>query len=76
MNDEQISILNNKIDVIIGLLTLNFTKDKTLKDRVELLDSLGLKEGQIAKCLGKSKGNISKNLDRIRKEKKKNSDED
>ena len=71
MDSQQFQSIEKKLDVIIGLLTLNFTKDKTLQEQVELLDSLGLKQKQIATILGKSERNISVNLLRIRKQKKK-----
>ena len=70
MDIEQFSILDKKMDVLIGLLTLNLTKDKTLQERVELLHSLGLGPTQIAKVLGKTKNNIDQVLHNIRKKMK------
>jgi len=71
MDNEQFTTISKKLDILIGLLTMNLTKDKTLQQQVELLNSLGLKPSQIATSLGKSQGNISKNLDRIKKKNKK-----
>jgi len=68
MDSTQFGILDKKMDVLIGLLTHSITKDQTVQEKVKLLDSLGLK--QIANILGKTEGNISVNLQRIRKEKK------
>ena len=76
MDREQFAILDKKINALIGLLIINFTKEGTLQDRVELLYSFGLPQTDIAKILGKSYGNIAKNLDRIRKKKKKKKDDD
>lgn len=74
MDSNQFSILDRKLNTIIGLLTLNYTKDQTLQDRVQLLDLFGLKQKEIATILGKSERNISVNLLRIRKQKKSNDD--
>lgn len=71
MDSTQFDILNKKMDVLIGLLTHNITKDQTVQEKVKLLDSLGLKQKQIANILGKTERNISVNLQRIRKSKKK-----
>lgn len=67
MDKKQFSVLEKKIDVLIGLLTLNITKNKTLQEKVELLHSLGLGPTQIAKILGKTKNNIDNALHEIRK---------
>jgi transcriptional regulator len=68
MDEKQFQSINKKLDVLIGLLAMNLTKDKTLQERVELLNSLGLGQKEIAKSLGKSERNISTNLLRIRKQ--------
>ena len=70
MNEEQFQSINKKLDVLIGSLATYLTKDQTLQERVELLDSLGLRQKEIAKALGKSERNISVNLLRIRKQKR------
>lgn len=72
MDSAQFAILDKKIDVLIGLLTIQLTKGQTLQDRVELLFSLGLKPAQIAKVLGKSVENIAKAIVRIKKRRIKN----
>ena len=69
MDPNQFSILDKKIDVLIGLLTLDITRGKTLQERVELLHSLGLGPTQIAKILGKTKNNIDQALHQTRKKK-------
>ena len=74
MDSTQFDILNKKMDVLIGLLTHSITKDQTVQEKVKLLDSLGLKQKQIANILGKTERNISVNLLRIRKPKKKERD--
>jgi len=70
MDSKQFSLFEKKIDVLIGLLTLDITKDKTLRDRVELLNSLGLGPVEIAKILGKTRNNIDNALHEIRKKEK------
>ena len=70
MDDTQFTIFDKKIDVLIGLLTLNLTKGKTLQDRVELLHSLGLGPSEMAKILGKTAINIRNALHEIRKKEK------
>ena len=70
MDINQFAILDKKIDVLIGLLTLDITRGKTLQERVELLNSLGLGPTQIAKILGKSKNNIDNALHKVRKKTK------
>ena len=70
MDVNQFKILDKKIDVLIGLLTLDITRGKTLQERVELLHSLGLGPTQIAKILGKSKNNIDVTLHEVRKKTK------
>ena len=67
MDNTQFVILDKKIDVLIGLLTLDITKGKTLQHRVELLHSLGMGPTQIAKILGKTKNNVDQALHQIRK---------
>lgn len=71
MDPTQFGILDKKMDVLIGLLTHSITKDQTVQEKVKLLDSLGLKQKQIANILGKTEGNISVNLQRIRKRRRK-----
>ena len=72
MDENQFSLLEKKLDLIISLLTLSITPDKTVQERVEFLSSLGLKSTQISKILGKSTGNIDKVLTRIRKKENNN----
>ena len=67
MDVNQFAILDKKIDVLIGLLTLDITRGKTLQERVELLHSLGLGPTQIAKILGKTKNNVDNALHEVRK---------
>ena len=70
MDVGQFAILDKKIDVLIGLLTLDITRGKTLQERAELLNSLGLGPTQITKILGKSKNNIDNALHKVRKKRK------
>jgi len=67
MDPEQFSQLDKKLNVLIGLLAINLTQDKTLQERVELLYSLGLEPTTIAKILGKTRNNIDQILHRVRK---------
>ena len=71
MDSTQFNILDKKMDILIGLLTQSITKGQTLQDRVKLLDSLGMRQKDIAKFLDKTEKNISTNLLRIRKQKRK-----
>jgi len=70
MDINQFSILDKKMDVLIGLLTLDLTKGQTLQDRAELLNSLGLTSSQIARALGKTPNNIDQALHKARKKNK------
>ena len=69
MDEKQFQSINKKLDVLIGLLAMSLTKDKTLQEQVELLDSLGLGQKEIAIALGKHEKNIGTSLHRIRKQK-------
>jgi len=71
MDSTQFNILDKKMDILIGLLAQSVTKGQTLQDRVKLLDSLGMRQKDIAKILDKTEKNISTNLLRIRKQKRK-----
>ena len=70
MDAKQFSQLDKKMDILIGLLTLNLTKGETLQERVELLYSLGLGPTEIAKILGKTRNNIDNALHELRKKEK------
>jgi len=70
MDNNQFSSIERKLDLIISLLTLNLTTKKSVQEKVELLASLGIKSTQIAKILGKSKGNVDKVMGRMRKKEK------
>ena len=70
MDNNQFSSIERKLDLIISLLTLNLTAKKSVQEKVELLASLGIKSTQIAKILGKSKGNVDKVMGRMRKKEK------
>lgn len=45
-------------------------KEKTLQEQANLLKSLGLTQGEIAKALGKTRTNIKSTLRDIRRKKK------
>jgi len=70
MENKQFDSISKKLDVLIGLLTMNITEGKTLLERVELLKSLGLTQGEIAGALGKTTVNIKSALRDVRRKKK------
>jgi len=70
MEKNQFNTINKKLDVLIGLFTMNITKGKTLQDQAELLKSLGLTQSEIASSLGKTTNNIKQALHRSRVMKK------
>jgi HSP90 family molecular chaperone len=59
MDDKQFSILNQKIDILIGLLTQIILKDKTKKEVISILDTIGLENREIAKLIGSTAKSVS-----------------
>jgi len=70
MDKKQFELLEEKLDVLIGLLTISITKGKTLQEQAEFLSSLGLTQGQIASAFGKTTTNIKSALRDARRKKK------
>lgn len=68
MNDDQFQIMDSKIDVIIKLLAIGATKDKSLKEQVAILSSAGLQPKQIGAMLGKTSHHISVIIHDLKKE--------
>jgi hypothetical protein len=64
MNDELLENINRNLEVIVGLLVRSMpgSDNSNLRDRVLMLDSLGLRPKDIARVLGKSPTHVSKEL--------------
>jgi transposase-like protein len=71
MNNEQFEKLIGKIDMLIKLTALSILKDKSIKDKVKILYGLGLKSGEIARVIDRSKNQVYVTLHEIRKEEEK-----
>lgn len=56
-----------ELKIIKKLLALNLLKDQSQTDRIEFLDSIGIKPKEIAKILGATSNTVSVTLNRIRK---------
>ncbi len=70
MNEESRMIIN-RLDILIKLTAANAIRDRSLKDQVSLLSSVGLQPKEIAEILGKTSNNIRVTLSMINKEGKK-----
>lgn len=70
MDELQYTTIVSKLDSILKLLAINAVKDRTLRDQVALLSSLGFQPKQIAEMLNKSPNHISVVLYEVRKGKK------
>jgi DNA-directed RNA polymerase specialized sigma24 family protein len=64
MNSEVLDNINRNLEVIVGLLirSAQGADAATLRDRIVLLDGLGMRPKDIARVLGKSSTHISKEL--------------
>jgi hypothetical protein len=64
MNHELLENINRNLEVIVGLLVRSMpgSDGANLRDRVLMLDSLGLRPKDIARVLGKSSTHVSKEL--------------
>lgn len=70
MDEKQFSILVEKMDKLSRIIVVQVIKDLSREqDKIELLDSVGFKSGEIGKMLGKSPANVSTVLGNIRKKK-------
>lgn len=70
MDEKQFSILVDKLDKILRLLTLPAVKDKEKEqDKIVLLDSFGFKASEIDRLLGKSPGYSSVVIAQLKKKK-------
>jgi DNA-binding CsgD family transcriptional regulator len=68
MDEKQFAAIEEKLDKITRLLAHQAVKDLSKEqDKIDLLDRLGLRSGEIAKYLGKSTQNVSTVLGNIRK---------
>jgi len=66
MNEDVIK----RLDVLIKLSAANVIKDKTLKEQVRILSSVGLSPKEISAITGKSSNHISVTLFSLKKNKK------
>ena len=77
MDDRQFSSIVDRLDKILRLLTIEAVKDKVKEqDKIDLLDSLGFKAGEIDRLLGKSPGYSSVVISQLRKKKQPKSPSD
>lgn len=70
MIDENDRMIIDRLDILIKLTAANVIRDKSLKDQVSLLSSVGLQPKEIADILGKTSNNIRVTLSMINKERK------
>jgi len=73
MSNGQSKILSEKLDVLIKLFGYQITQGKSVQTQVKILDSVGLKNKDIASILGKTENNIKQvkhNLQKNTKTKK------
>jgi len=76
MNEDQFEKLIERIDVLIKLTALNVLKDKSAKEKVEILSGLGLRPFEIARVIEKSRNYVDVILHRIRKKEEKSAKEE
>ena len=70
MDERQFSVLVDKLDKILRLLTIEAVKGKeTEQDKIDLLDSLGFKATEIDRLLGKSSGYSSVVISQLKRKK-------
>ncbi len=70
MDEKQFNVLIDKFDKILKLLASDHVKGMAREqDKIEALDSLDFRPGEIAKMLGKTPENVSVVLGNIRKKK-------
>ena len=67
MDDTQFNQITSRLDSILKLLALNTVRDRSLKEQVALLSSVGFQPKLIAEMLGKTPNHISVILHDIRK---------
>lgn len=65
--------VKRRLDVIIGLMLKQQSKDMTAREQIALLNSMGLKYNEIAQVLGKNAKYISKELAVLKKSAKEDS---
>ena len=71
MDKHELESTNKLLKVIIALLLRGRDEEKlNLRERVEILDGLGLKPVEIAEILGRTNTYVSKELVGIRKQRK------
>ena len=64
---EQFEEINKRLDALIRIsLRHNETQELTSREQIEMLRSVGLRDIEIARILGKSRGYISSELNKIR----------
>ena len=70
MDEKQFTTIVNKLDKILRLLAVETVSGMVKEqDKIELLDSLGFKSGEIDRLLGKSQGYTSVVLYQMKKKK-------
>ena len=59
--------INEKLDMMIKLLSLDVAKGRTFSEQVKLLNQIGMSPIEIATCLGKTSNNVRVALYEVRK---------
>jgi hypothetical protein len=64
VENELLENINRNLEVVVGLLlrSLPGSEAASLRDRVRMLDGMGMRPKDIAKVLGKSANHINKEL--------------
>ncbi len=72
MEEKYLADIDNKLNIIIKLLSANLIKDKDYREQVKFLYDAGLPHKDIAMLTGKTENNVTVTLHLIKKAKKKN----
>lgn len=70
MREAILKDISNKLEAIIAILIISTMKENTLREKIEMLSSVGLSTAQIATILKKKPGYISKEISTIKKKTK------
>lgn len=70
MNEETLEKILQRLNILISLELNPFYEKATDRDKIDRLDSLGLKPSEIGEILGVSNDKVSKQLYAIRSKKK------
>ena len=70
MDEKQFTSINDKLHIIVKLLSTQLIRDKDYREQVKILYNAGLSYKDIAALTGKTENNITVTLHLIKKSKK------